>query len=83
MIEREVTATGKNEEGDIVCLYGYWDGYHLTRVSKILAIWQILVNTHRYFVQSPLEEVNVGVVKTGYRFHLRTWPNSVLSDNLN
>ena len=82
MIEREVLDAETNEDGDIVSILGFWDGWHLTRVHKIVAIWQILAQTHRYFVRSPLGEVTVGAVKTGYGFHLRTWPNSVLSDNL-
>ena len=78
-MERRVTRTGKDRDGDITALCGDWG-----RASKQTAISEIENRRYRYFVQDRLgRQANVIVVAhPRYGKHLRTEPNSSCADNL-
>ena len=77
-MQRRVTRTGKDQDGDITALCGTWG-----RVTKQVAIREIENGLCRYFVQDRIgRQANVYVVNGRYGKYLRTDPNSSCSDNL-
>ena len=77
-MQRQVTRTGKDRDGDIAALCGTWG-----RVTKQVAIRQIENSLCRYFVQDQFgRQANVIVVNGPNGKYLRTDPNSSCSDNL-
>lgn len=81
MADRQVTATGKDEDGDIMRLCNsenFWSPR-----SKAEAIYDIENGIHRYFVRiSYLEDVDIKVVTRGGKKYLRTDPDKTTSNNL-
>jgi hypothetical protein len=80
MAERQVTRTGKDEDGDItkLCNHASWGA-----VTKADAIWQIESKIHTYFVQEPgTARVNVQVVARNGRKHLQTTADESSKNNL-
>jgi hypothetical protein len=79
MADRLVTATGKNDSGDITSLCGAWGGQ-----SKAVAIVEIGSGSVRYYTSGPGgAEVDVIVVndKDAGKY-LRTEPDLSKADNL-
>ena len=77
-MDRRVTSTGKDSDGDITALCGSWG-----RTNKALAIFEIESRVHTYYVQDRLGlRANVLVVEGQRGKYLRTDPNSLCSDNL-
>ncbi|WCO66557.1 DUF3892 domain-containing protein [Iamia majanohamensis] len=77
-MDRRVTKTGKDSEGDITSLCGAWGS-----TSKATAIREIEASSTAYYVQdiySRRADVHVVAGATGK--YLRTDPNSSCSDNL-
>ena len=81
MFVREVVAVDQDRDGDILALYHRF-GTHLYRITKIVAIWDILSGRCDYVTTGPMGEVPIRVVKTGYRFYLRSRANPTMIDNL-
>jgi hypothetical protein len=78
MINRVVTKSGKDSDGDITSLCGAWGS-----TAKSLAITEIELGTHRYFTRgSDNSEADVEVVKGANGKYLRTVPDDSLADNL-
>jgi hypothetical protein len=78
MADREVTATGKDSSGDITSLCGPWGSQ-----SKPLAIYDIELNTHRYYTHAANgTEADVVVVDGASGKYLRTDPDKTTTDNL-
>ena len=72
MASRQVTATGKDDQGDITKLCGEDWG----NVSKAQAISEIQSNAHVYYTQQGAARANVIVVEmAGGVKHLRTEPD--------
>lgn len=78
MSDRRVTSTGKDADGDITKLCGYWGS-----ASKHQAIIDIENGSHTYYVQDQYgRRADVQVVNGQTGKYLRTDPNSTCSDNL-
>ncbi|PHS59767.1 MAG: hypothetical protein COB00_17375 [Alcanivorax sp.] len=81
MADRQVTATGKDEDGDIIRLCN--SGSFWSPRSKADAIYDIENRIHRYFVRiSYLEDVDIKVVTRDGKKYLRTDPDKTTSNNL-
>ena len=78
MADRQVTATGKDPDGDITKLCGGWGS-----ASKAQAIGDIESRTHTYYVQQPgTTRVDVHVVDGPSGKYLRSDPDSSSKNNL-
>lgn len=66
MINRLVTGTGKDKDGDITTLCGVWGSS-----SKATAIAEIKATTYRYYVQQPRTTASDVIV-------VGNWPNEYL-----
>lgn len=77
MAERQVTRTGKNDDGDITSLCGGWG-----EASKAQAIRDIELGVHRYYVGSGTNRTDIHVVNDPDGKYLRTDPNGKAKDNL-
>lgn len=81
MADRKVTATGKNEDGDITSLCdpgAYWSPRAVEE-----AIEDIELKIHRYYVLgSGGREVDVHVIEGPTGKYLRTDPDSSQANNL-
>lgn len=76
-MDRRVTGSEKNREGDITGLCGDWG-----EVDKATAVRHIENKTHRYFVREQTPEVDVRVVTEGSTKYLRTTADSSSKNNL-
>lgn len=77
VIERRVTGSGKDRQGDITSLCGAWG-----RRGKDMAIQQIERSTQSYYVEEERPRVYVDVVTLAGRKHLRTTADSNSANNL-
>lgn len=81
MSNRQVTATGKDKDGDITRLCNsnsFWSPR-----SKADAIHDIEMGLHRYFVRiNYLDEVDIKVITRNGKKYLRTDPDKTPSNNL-
>lgn len=81
MIDRKVTQSGKDEDGDIIALCNP-DAWWSPR-EKDDAISDITSKTHRYYVKVGNNEVNIHVVNDPKKGkYLRTNPDETSSNNL-
>lgn len=81
MADREVTATGKDSDGDITSLCN--SGEDWSPRSKVDAINDITSGVHRYHVGSGVDRVEVIVVPDADgRLHLRTTGDDTTTNNL-
>ena len=76
-MDRRVTGTGKNRQGDITSLCGSFGA-----VDKATAIRDINNNIHRYYVREEAPEVDVIVVTEGSTQYLRTTADETSRNNL-
>lgn len=76
-MDRRVTGSGKNWQGDITSLCGTWG-----TVDKDTAIGHIENRTHRYYVYEQAPAVDVIVVREGFSKYLRTTPDRSNNNNL-
>jgi hypothetical protein len=76
-VDRKVTGSGKNPQGDITGLCGSWGS-----VSAASAIAHIENGTHRYYVEVESPAVMVRVVSEGTTKYLRTAADSSGKNNL-
>ena len=81
MFVKEVVAVGRDGRGNVAALY-FKCGTHLCRITKSIAIWDILSGMSRYIVVGPLGQVPLKVVEPSYQFYLRSSPNLTITDNL-
>lgn len=77
MADRRVRQTGKDDDGDITSLCN--DGEWWSPRAKALAVTDINVGTHTYYVKEDGERANVIVTKDG---HLKTEPDATTANNL-
>jgi hypothetical protein len=77
LVERRVSRSGKDGEGDITSLCGSWG-----EESKNTVIRQIEASTHDYYVEEEQPRVRVRVVSEGGRKYLRTTADSTSRNNL-
>ena len=78
MAGRQVTATGKDSDGDITKLCGSWGS-----AMKSQAIEQIESRLYTYYVQQPrLSRVDVHVVNGPTGKYLRADPDQASQNNL-
>lgn len=80
MADRRVTATGKNDDGDITSLCN--QGQFWSPRSKSDAINDIDLKLHRYYVGSGSSEVDIHVVDGPTGKFLRTDPDETEGNNL-
>jgi len=81
MADRQVTATGKDKDGDIIRLCNSTSLW--SPRSKSDVIYDIENGLHRYFVSiSYLEDVDIKVVLRDGKKYLRTDPDKTTSNNL-
>ena len=81
MAKREVTHTGKDEDGDItkLCYPGEWWSPRM----KVDAISDIELNLYTYYVKVGVKEVQIHVVNDPERGkYLRTNPDETEKNNL-
>ena len=79
-MDRQVTRSGKDKDGDIIklCNRADWG-----EVSNVVAIQQIENRTHTYYVQQPgTSRVEVRVIHRNGRKHLQTTSDSSSKNNL-
>jgi hypothetical protein len=76
-MDRRVTRTGKNWQGDITSLCGSFGS-----VDKATAIGDIENSVHRYYVYEEAPEVDVKVVTEGLSKYLRTTADRRSRNNL-
>ncbi|MGK0546327.1 DUF3892 domain-containing protein [Halomonas cupida] len=80
-MERRVTASGKDQDGDITSLCAH--GASWSPRPKTSAIADIESGVHTYFVQDTAgRRADIHVVTVGLRKHLRTDPDSSCANNL-
>ena len=80
MAERAVTATGKNEDGDITALSS--SSRTWSRVSKQDAIGHIQAGAHTYFVPWTTGRTEIRVVQGPSGLYLRTDRDGTERNNL-
>lgn len=79
MLERKVTGTSKDSDGDItgLCNNSGWG-----KVSKAEAIRHIENNTYSYYVEVSAPRVSVTVYEANGKKHLRTVSDKTSKNNL-
>lgn len=82
MADRQVTASGKDKDGDITKLCNSAYNHIWSPRLKADAISDIENNIHRYYVTVNNREVEIKVVQRNGKKHLRTDPDKTTSNNL-
>lgn len=80
MADRRVTASGKDEDGDITKLCN--SGEHWSPRPKADAIRDIETETHSYYVDRAGHRTDVHVVNEGGKKYLRTTADKTSKNNL-
>lgn len=81
MIDRQVTRSKKDNDGDITALCNPTEWW--SPRQKVDAINDIENKTHRYFVKDGLKEVDIHVVNDSIKGkYLRTDPDKTTRNNL-
>lgn len=79
-MDRRVTRTDKDQDGDIIRLCN--PGQSWSPVKKADAISEIESGRHTYYVEEVAPRVNVRVVNAGVSKHLRTTADKTSKNNL-